>query len=270
MSEKFEDLFDRYVDRFVAGEDLSSCVEDDETGLSDLLMPLLQTSELVAHQLRSVEPSPQFRVAARHRIRNLFFARLARRESSPGFLSMWWQRRWATAMVTAMVVCLAGLGVLAASVNALPSGFFYPVKTTTEQVRLVLTTSEYERTQLQVEFVERRLSEMRSMAGRGDTEMAVLLGGEVTRLVVQMSTSALFDVANGSAITIGPPTTEEAVSPVAALQANREGSLNLLTVLLDAAPEELKPRIEHLMSELSRDFDATITQLETRTTQASQ
>ena len=269
MSERIEDLFDRYVDRLIAGDEVSSYAED-EADFGDLLMPLLQTSELVVHQLRSVEPSPGFRVAARNRIRNLFFARLARKESTPGFLSAWWQRRWVTAMATAMVVCLAGLGVLAASFNALPSGFFYPVKTTTEQVRLVLTTSEYERTQLQVEYVERRLSEMTSMAARGDAETAVLLAGEVVSLIVQMSASALFDVSNGSAITMGPSGTADTLSPVAVLNSDREGALSLLSVVRDTAPEELKPRIEHLMFELSREFDATIAHLESRTTHASQ
>lgn len=270
MSERIEDLFDRYVDRLIAGENLSSCEDDSDADLTELLMPLLQTSELVTQQLRSVEPSPQFRAAARNRMRNLFFARLARKDSRPGFFSAWWQRRWATAMVTAMVVCLAGLGVLAASFNALPSGFFYPVKTATEQVRLVVTTSEYERAHLQLEYAERRLSEMRTMAVRGDAETAVLLAGEVTRLLVQMSTSAVFDLSNGSSITMGPSGAQEGVSPVAALRADREEALSLLSVVLDAAPEDLKPRIEQLMTELSREFDATIAHLETRATESSQ
>ncbi len=266
MNERVEELFDRYVDRLIAGEDITSCAADDPE-LLEALAPLLHTGELVAHQLRAVEPSSQFRRAARTRMRNLFFARLARKEPRPGYLSMWWQRRWATAMVTAMVVCLAGLGVLAASFNALPTGFFYPVKTATEQMRLVMTTSEYERTELQLEYVERRLSEMTSMAGRGDADTAILVAGEAMRLLVQMSTSALFDFSDGQVfLTMAPPDPSEALSPIAVLNADREGSLELLAGVLDEAPEELKPRIEQLMAELSREFDATIAHLETKTT----
>lgn len=265
MTERIEDVLDRYVDRLMAGEDVASCAAEDPD-LADVLMPLLQTTELVAHQLGSVAPSPRFKVAARVRMRNLFFARLARKESRPGSLFLWWQRRWVTAMVTAMVFCLAGLGVLAASFNALPSGFFYPVKTATEEMRLAVTTSEYERTQLQLEYAERRLSEMTSMAEQGDAYTAALLAGEFTRLIVQLSSSTLFDSLNGEIVILMPPDSPLAPSPIEALNAGRSDSLELLSSVLEVAPEELRPGIERLMAELAREFDATMAHLEAATT----
>lgn len=266
MSERIEDLFDEYVDRLVMGDDISSCVAD-ESDLAEMLAPLLQTGGLVARQLRTVEPAPQFRAVARVRMRNLFFARLARKDSRPGFLSLWWQQRWATAMASVMVVCLAGLGVLAASFNALPSGFFYPVKVTTEQVRLSLTTSEYERAQLRLEYAERRLAEMTSMADRGDAETAVLLAGEATRIIVQMASSAAFSLSDteGGQLLVLPDSTSSELSPVAAVSADRDEAIAVLQAALEAAPEELKPDIERLMSEMAREFDATIAHLETTT-----
>lgn len=264
MSQNIEDIFDQYVDSLLSGNDLPACVQD-ESDMTAMLAPLLQTSELVARQLRTVQPSPRFRMAAQTRMRSLFFARLARRESRPGFLSVWWQQRWATAMATAMVLCLAGLGVLAASFNALPSGFFYPVKVTSEQARLALSTSEYERAQLRLEYTERRLSEMTSMADRGDAETAVLLAGEVTRLIVQTATSAVFDVpvVEGSSTMVSAD--NSAVAPIAVLNADRTESLAILECVLAAAPDDMKPEIERLMTELSREFDLTIAHLETMT-----
>ncbi len=261
-----EDLFDQYVESLLSGDEAPACVQ----GTSELavaLAPLLQTSELVVRQLRTVEPSPRFRVAAQTRMRSQFFARLARKESRPGFLSLWWQQRWATAMATAMVVCLAGLGVLAASFNALPSGFFYPVKMTSEQARLALATSEYERTQLRVEFTEQRLSEMTTMADRGDAETAVLLAGEVNRLIVQTAASAVFGLSGneGGLLLLTPGSPDATLAPVAVLNADRTESLALLDDLLAAAPDDLKPDIEHLMTELSREFETTIAYLETKT-----
>lgn len=262
MSERIEDLFDRYVDSLIAGESGMDCLEG-EADLAAALAPLLQTGELVARQLRTVEPAPQFREVARLRMRNLFFARLARKDSRPGFLSLWWQQRWATALATAMVVCMAGLGVLAASFNALPSGFFYPVKMTTEQVRLSLTTSEYERAQLRLEYAERRLSEMTSMADKGDAETAVLLAGEATRLIVQLAASAAFGPISddGQSITT-PGVTGSALAPIVVLTADRAEALSVLQSLLATAPDELKPDIERLMGQLAHEFDLTIAHLE--------
>jgi hypothetical protein len=267
MNERIEDLFDRYVDRLIAGDEISSC-DIDDVDLAEMLGPLLATSGLVAGQLRMVEPAPDFRLAARMRMRNLFFSRLARKDSKPSVLSLWWQQRWASAMATAMVMCLAGLGVLAASFNALPSGFFYPVKVTTEQVRLSLTTSEYERAQLRLEYAERRLSEMTSMANRGDAETAVLLAGEVNRLIMQTTTSTVFGLSGveiGQSVLTGD-SSAAAGAPVVILAADRDEALLVLDAALAAAPDELKPDIERLMRELSREFDATIAHLETRTT----
>jgi len=266
MSQSVEDIFDQYVDSLLSGEDLAACVRD-ESELTAVLAPLLQTTELVARQLRTVQPSPRFRMAAQTRMRSHFFARLARKESRPGFLSTWWQQRWATAMATAMVLCLAGLGVLAASFNALPSGFFYPVKVTSEQARLALSTSEYERAQLRLEYAERRLSEMTSMADRGDAETAVFLAGEVTRLLVQTATSAVFGLPeDGSGPTmISSDSSGTTLAPIAVLSADRTESLAILERALAVAPDDLKPDIERLMTELSREFDLTIAHLETKT-----
>lgn len=268
MSERIEDLFDEYVDRLVLGDGRSSGAADDPD-LAELLGPLLQTGEMVARQLKMVEPAPQFRIAARVRMRNLFFARLARREQRPGFLSLWWQQRWATILATGMVVCLASLGVLAASFNALPSGFFYPVKITTEQVRLSLTTSEYERAQLRLEYAERRLEEMTSMADRGDAETAVLLAGEATRIIVQMASSAVFDLseAQSGQLLLLPGGDSTGLSPVAALTADRDETLALLGTVLASAPDELKPEVQHLIGAMAAEFDATIAHLEARTTE---
>jgi hypothetical protein len=266
MSERVEDLFDRYVDRLISGEESDVCLED-EAELGAMLAPLMQTGDLVVHQLRMVEPDPHFRAVAWLRMRNLFFARLARKDSRPGFLSLWWQQRWATALATAMVVCMAGLGVLAASFNALPSGFFYPVKVTTEQVRLSLTTSEYERAQLRLEYAERRLAEMTSMADRGDAETAVILASEATRIIFQLAGSGTFGpvVSDSGDVTMSPGTSAALRAPVAVLTADRAEALSMLQALLEVAPDELKPDIERFMGQLAREFDAAIAHLDDTT-----
>jgi hypothetical protein len=265
MTDGLYELFDQYVDGLISGEETAVCVVRD-LDLSEVLGPLLETSTLVVQQLGAVEPSPEFRQAARTRIRSLFFSRLARKESRPGLLFMWWQRRWVTAMATALVVCLAGMGLLAASVDSLPNGFFYPMKTATEQVRLTLALSDLDRAQLQLEFAECRLEEMTTMAGRGDSDTVVLLAGEVTQLIAQMCTGALFESLDidsevSEVLAAGSAAGSE-LSLEEALNTDRAGALQLLQVAMDSAPPELRPTIERLMSALSRDFDASISLIE--------
>ena len=265
MTHGLHELFDQYVDRLISGEETTVCVVQD-LDLSEVLGPLLETSTLVVQQLGAVEPSPEFRQAARTRIRSLFFSRLAHKESRPGFLFMWWQRRWVTAMATALVVCLAGMGLLAASVDSLPNGFFYPMKTATEQARLTLALSDLDRAQLQLEFAESRLDEMTTMAGRGDSDTVILLAGEVTQLVAQMCTGALFESldidSEISEVLAARSAASSGMSLEEALDTDRAGALQLLQFAMDSAPPELQPAIERLMEALSRDFDASISLIE--------
>ncbi len=265
MTHGMHELFDQYVDRLISGEETAVCVVHD-LDLSEVLGPLLETSTLVVQQLGAVEPSPEFRQASRTWVRSLFFSRLARKESRPGFLFMWWQRRWVTAMATVLVVCLAGMGLLAASVDSLPNGFFYPMKTATEQARVMLAVSDLDRAQLQLQFAECRLDEMTTMASRGDSDTVVLLAGEVTQLVAQMCTGALFESLDIDSEIAGVLAAHSAadseMSLEEALSTDRAGALQLLQCALDSAPPELRPTIERLMAALSRDFDASISLLE--------
>ncbi len=265
MSDRRHELFDQYVDRLISGEESTACAVHD-LDLSEVLGPLLETSTLVVQQLGAVEPSPEFRQASRTWIRSLFFSRLARKETRPGFLFMWWQRRWVTAMATALVVCLAGMGLLAASVDSLPNGFFYPMKTATEQARVMLAVSDLDRAQLQLEFAECRLDEMTAMASRGDSDTVVLLAGEVTQLVAQMCTYALFeslDMDNEiSEVLAAHSAAGSEMSLEEVLNTDRAGALQLLQCAMDSAPPELQPAIERLMTALSRDFDASMSLLE--------
>jgi hypothetical protein len=262
------ELLDRCVDRLLVGGDAEGLLAPESTDLALALEPLLRTSALVTRQLSGVEPSDEFRQVSARRARNLFLARLSQKDSHPGSLTVWWQRRWVTAMATSVVVCLAGLGMLAASVNALPTGFFYPVKTATEQAQLMLTTSPVDRAELQLEYASRRLDEMTSMAQRGDFDTAVFLAGESARLVGQVCSSSLFGLPSPDAA--GVPSLDvytpgSGPSAAQALSEERESTMELLECALQSAPGELEPDIRALMEELGREFDSTIALLETTT-----
>ncbi len=267
MTDRNYEVLDQCVDRLLSGQEVDNMLLN-ESDLAMMLGPLVETSQLVNRQLGAVEPSNEFRRLAERRTRNLFLARLSQKESRPSSLFMWWQRRWVTAMATSVVVCLAALGMLAASVNALPTGFFYPVKTATEQTRLMLTTSPVDRAELQLEYASRRLNEMTSMASQGDVETTIFLAGESARLVAQACTSSLFGLSGPDSVvgsTLDVYAEGNGLSAVQALKQERESVMELLECALETAPGELEPDIHVLMEELGREFDSTIALLESKT-----
>ena len=264
MINREAELFDEYIERLISGDDGADVLAGNED-MSEILAPLFETGSLVAHQLGVIEPSPEFKQVTRVRIQSLFYSRLARRDSHPGFFFSWWQRRWTSAMASFLVVCLASMGLLAASVDSLPSGFFYPMKTATEQVRMTLALSEVDRAQLQLEFAERRLGEMTTMASRGDSDTAVFLAGEVTQLVAQMCSGALFEALDVDSTASQFISEQDGAGAEMdfedALTTDRVTALELLECAAISAPPELQPTIESLIDVLSRDFDTTLSLL---------
>ena len=103
---------------------------------------------------------------------------------------------------------------------------------------------------------------MTEMAGRGDIETAIFLAAEVNTLIGQMCVGGLGMPASDSTWT---PEGWTGSNAAMILTQDREGALGLLECALDAAPAELQPDIERLMTQLSREFDETIAILETHT-----
>ena len=213
---------------------LAQCLDDMEEGSSveeclarypqwrDELEPLL----LTAHRIRSapeVAPSAAFRQVARTRMLNLIQAGAPaerRRQAvvKGGLLRRAWplRRAWSMArglsvpvlasflLVISMVI---GGGVVYASGDSLPGDFLYPLKLTTEQVRLVLSPSETGDAQLHLSFAGERVREAAKLAERGEGEH---LEASMSRYVGEM----------------------EAASEIFQKQAERGGDITPLALLL--------------------------------------
>lgn len=158
-------------------EQRGSSIEECAAQYPDQHEALLQLLPLAA-TLRAapiVVPSREFQVAARRRL----LARLPVYQASPqrsfGLWTVIWQ--WLTLRqraltriaiaVTAMI--LFSTSVIAASAQALPNDWLYPVKLAVEQARLTLAFTAQQRSELHLRFVEERLSEVRRLIeiGRG-------------------------------------------------------------------------------------------------------
>lgn len=166
-------IFDECVDRMLAGEPVSACLEDyqaQEAEIKPLLMAVAAARQADAVPPRSpqavAEAKADFLAAAASR--RLEAERTAMRQRA--FLRFRWPRisrllprlvpAWATVAVATLLVLvlLAGSAVIA-SARALPGDPLYPVKLATEWVQLSLTFDPETKKARQEEFDEHRLQE---------------------------------------------------------------------------------------------------------------
>lgn len=167
MSKKFDDILNECLNRMSAGENIEKCLQD-YPDLSEELRPLLETASTVKASSNLVQPSQQFRALAKQRILAESRAK-AEAQRQPKWYSFWqWQHQWAVALVAVLLVIFVGGGTtVAASSNAMPDDFLYPVKLAVEDVRLTFAGSDVDKAELQAEFANRRVDEIAKMAEEG-------------------------------------------------------------------------------------------------------
>lgn len=75
------------------------------------------------------------------------------------------------AVVSIIIVALGGsIASVSASERSLPGDLLYPIKIVAEQTRLVFTTNKSSKLKLKTEFVERRVSEIKTVAASDDNQ----------------------------------------------------------------------------------------------------
>jgi hypothetical protein len=166
---EFNNILDECLERILAGESLESCLKLYPQQAAEL-KPLLETV-LAVREASTVRPSPEFRAKARYQFRSAL-AEKAAPQRRPFF---GWLPQWATALAIVLIVLLAGGGTIVAASNSMPDSILYPVKLATENVQLVLTTSEMGKARLCADFADRRVAEIVYMADRGDAHQVELV-----------------------------------------------------------------------------------------------
>jgi uncharacterized protein DUF5667 len=78
------------------------------------------------------------------------------------------------AIALASVMACLGLGTIVASADTLPDDLLYPLKLTTEQVRLALADAPGDRASVELSIAAHRLSEAERLAGSGRTSDALV------------------------------------------------------------------------------------------------
>ncbi|MFH1486111.1 MAG: DUF5667 domain-containing protein [Chloroflexota bacterium] len=164
MSEEIQDILDECIDRIVTkGESAEECVKDHPRDASEL-KPLLQVAQTLSN-MASVDASENFKAAARYRLQLAMSQHAKRSQWTIPFFGG--QPRWVPAVATLLVLFLIGGGTVGAAGNSLPGEPLYEVKLATENVQLVLATSEPRRAMLQASFADNRICEMQALAEQG-------------------------------------------------------------------------------------------------------
>ncbi len=160
----------------VLDERLTQLLAEDETVEESLaqLEPLLRLAREIK-ALPRPEPDPRALRATQARVREAAMLRrrpepvegqAERRRLFPSWLAgQKLSLAFARVLAVVIAVALIGLGTVAASADSLPHSPLYPVKRTSERVRLLLTFSPRDKAHLHLSFAERRLNETMELMG---------------------------------------------------------------------------------------------------------
>lgn len=164
MGRKLEDIFNECYQRLLQGESIESCLKSYPKEAAKL-EPLLKVATSLHKKATSIQARPEFKWQARTRIEGAFLYNQQQKlaKAKTGFN---WQRSWALAVTTILVVLMVGVGTAAASTQAMPDEILYPVKMATEQAQINLTLSDTARAELHARLAEKRTGEITQMAAQ--------------------------------------------------------------------------------------------------------
>jgi len=163
-SKEFDNILDDCLERLLTeGETIEQCLESYSERAAEL-KPLLQTV-LATKKASAIQPRPEFKARARYQ----FLSALQTMEAKRSRPFLRWQPRWATAVITVLILLLVGGSTVAAASNSMPDKPLYPVKLATEQVQLALTPSDIGKAQLLARRADKRVAEIIYLANQGES-----------------------------------------------------------------------------------------------------
>ena len=275
-AENIRDILDNCIELLLKGRSVEDCLNAYPKQAREL-ESLLRISAATMQGASAIQPSSEFKGRVHSRLQDMFHTRAEQKRAKIPV----WHRRWAVALASVMVIFIAGIGTVVASANALPDQFLYPVKLTSEEIRLVLTFSDLGKAELYLNFAQRRTVEMAEMARQGKDDKTLLLVEEADSHIDRLEKiiwAEKIRQANGPKVFApslptapfmsdgaeGYDETEkgEEAELVTTLTHSCARNLYKLEAALDEAPEELKPSLEQAIENMARNYDRTISNIE--------
>ena len=159
--------------------------------------------------------------------------------------SLW--PRLAAALAVMLVIVLGGGGVVIASDGALPGDLLYPVKRTTESVRLALTFSDTAKAELHLDFAERRVEELTEAALKGEPELVAAWPEKIASHLESARLAVEGKGPSGALTDLSARIEQSAISQLAVLE-----------VVLETVPEESRAVVEGAFSKAGDGYGAAI------------
>ncbi|MDY7018507.1 MAG: DUF5667 domain-containing protein [Chloroflexota bacterium] len=278
MAENVQNILNNCIERIFKGETIEDCLKAYPKQAHEL-EPLLRISSAVMQSSSAIQPTSEFKDRVRSQLQEMLYVKAEQKRAKVPI----WHRRWAVALASILIIFIAGIGTVAASVNALPGQTLYPVKLASEEIRLGLTFSDVEEAKLHIQFAERRTAEIVGIASQGRDDKVFLLAEQADSHISEVEKS----------IEIELETTPQAMAPklaspsqppapfmseraesyeetakddrsemVIMLSHSRTINLDKLQAALDKAPKELKPSLEQAIKNLTRNYDEAISIIE--------
>ena len=278
MRAKIEDILDNCLERMFKGESIEDCLKTYPKQASEL-EPLLKTSSALIQRSPAIQPDSEFKAEVHSQLQRMLYAKLEKAGKKARVPV--WHRKWAVAVASVLIIFLASVGVVAASINALPDESLYPVKLATEQVRLMAAFSDVDKAKLHLQFAERRAGEMVEMARQGETDKISTLNEQIDNHLDKVYEMEKTWQAEGEgpkvrlpAPTQVPPEKVEIYSEgrdaeklEAVLSQSNARNLDALRNALDKAPEKLKPVLQQAIENMEEDYNETISIIESGSSQ---
>ena len=209
---ELDNILDECLERMLTrGETIEQCLASYPEQAAEL-EPLLQTA-LFTREALAIKPRPEFRDRARYQLRAALREMEEKKERRFSLFS--WQPRWATAVISVLILLLASSGTVAASGNSMPDEPLYPVKMAAERVQVAFTFSDFGKAELYARLADKRVTEIIKMADKGKAEQADRIATKLNDQLVSMAILVgAGDEEAGTLMVPAPPAaTQEAPEP---------------------------------------------------------
>ncbi len=185
QGKELDNILDECLDRIlVRGETIEQCLARYPEHSAEL-EPLLRTA-VITKEAAAIKPGDDFRERARYQFQAAIRDLKMRKERR--FFGL--QLQWATVVITILVLLVGGGSTVAAAQGSLPDEPLYPVKLTTEAVRIALTPSDLGKAELYVRLADRRVAEIVAMASKGKREQVERAAELLNRHLIAMASLA--------------------------------------------------------------------------------
>jgi hypothetical protein len=253
-----QDRFDRYLQASLEllqdpAETVESVLARYPPEIAEQLQPLLEAALWVKQSRSLYEPRPGFVASSKQRLlaqirQEAATGRVA--TPSPSFLtwvaglfaSRQMVARMAFAAIFLVFMLVGSSGIALASQNSLPGDTLYPVKIGLEQAALAVTTNSVDNTRLHIQFAQRRLLEIQSLALEGRYEQ---IPETVDGFEVQVN-QAISDLDHLTADGIDEHR-GAATTLAQSLNDTLREQVGIVGVLANSAPEPAKPDLERAL-----------------------